>query len=78
MPEQASAPVGPRRVVERGRYYEDFEMGAVYAHHWGRTLSEGECQLFATATMNAVPLYFNKLHAERLGHPAVPAHPLLV
>jgi itaconyl-CoA hydratase len=78
MPDQASAPAGPRRVIRRGRFYEDFEMGAVYAHHWGRTLTEGECQLFATATMNAVPLYFNRLHAERLGHPAVPAHPLLV
>jgi acyl dehydratase len=28
--------------------------------------------------MNAVPLYFNELFAKKLGHPAVPAHPLLV
>src|SRR5712691_6896347 len=67
-----------RRVIERGRYYEDFKVGDVYRHHWGRTLTDGEAQLFATATMNAVPLYFNKLHAQALGHEAPPVHPLLV
>ena len=67
-----------RRTVERGRYYEDFKVGDLYRHHWGRTLTDGEAQLFATATMNAVPLYFNKLHAQALGHPAPPVHPLLV
>lgn len=66
------------RTVERGRYYEDFTVGDVYRHHWGRTLTDGECQLFATWTMNAVPLYFNKVHAAALGHPAPPAHPLFV
>lgn len=69
---------GPRRVVVRGRYYEDFTVGDVYRHHWGRTVEAAESQLFATATMNAVPLYFNKLHAQALGHPAPPIHPLLV
>jgi len=78
MPDAKTAPDGQRRLVQRGRYYEDFQVGDVYRHHWGRTLTDGECQLFATATMNAVPLYFNRLHAGRLGHPAVPAHPLLV
>ncbi len=64
--------------IERGRYYEDFALGEVYRHHWGRTLTDGECQLFATWTMNAVPLYFNKVHAAALGHPNTPAHPLFV
>ncbi len=71
-------PTGPRRTVERGRYYEDFKVGDVYQHHWGRTIEAAESQLFATATMNAVPLYFNKLHAKALGHDQVPVHPLLV
>ena len=66
------------RKIERGRYYEDFTVGDVYHHHWGRTLTDGECQLFATWTMNAVPLYFNRVHAAALGHPTTPAHPLLV
>jgi itaconyl-CoA hydratase len=69
---------GPRKVVERGRYYEDFSVGDVYRHHWGRTLTEGEARLFATATMNAVPLYFNALHAQALGHASPPVHPILV
>src|SRR5438105_9563415 len=67
-----------QRKIERGRYYEDFQVGDVYDHHWGRTLTEGECQLFATWTMNAVPLYFNRVHTAALGHPATPAHPLFV
>ena len=71
-------PEGPRRIVQRGGYYEDFQVGDIYPHHWGRTLEAAESQLFATATMNAVPLYFNRLHAQALGHERVPIHPLLV
>ena len=78
MAQTTAQPEGPRRTVERGRYYEDFTVGALYQHHWGRTLTDGEAQLFATATMNALPLYFNKLHAQALGHPSVPVHPLFV
>src|SRR2546423_11208219 len=69
----------PERKIRRtGRYYEDFNVGDTYHHHWGRTLTEGECQLFTTWTMNANPLYFNKEYARKLGHPAPPANPLLV
>src|SRR6201990_233 len=71
-------PKGPRKTFTRGRYYEDFTVGDLYRHHWGRTLTSAESQLFATATMNAVPLYFNRLHAQALGHEEVPLHPLLV
>ena len=74
MPDVTSGPAGVRRTVQRGRYYEDFQVGDLYRHHWGRTLTQGECQLFATGTMNAVPLYFNELFAKKLGHPQVPAH----
>ncbi|TMB10892.1 MAG: MaoC family dehydratase, partial [Deltaproteobacteria bacterium] len=31
------SPASSRRIVERGRYYEDFNVGDVYRHHWGRT-----------------------------------------
>src|SRR5437764_12838108 len=78
MAQQTAVPAGPRRMVERGRYYEDFRVGDVYRHHWGRTLTDGEAQLFATATRKAVLLYFNKLHAENLGHAAPQMHPPLV
>src|SRR2546423_7158570 len=69
----------PERKIRRtGRYYEDFNVGDAYRHHWGRTLTEGECQLFTTSTMNANPLYFNREYARALGHPACPVNPLLV
>jgi itaconyl-CoA hydratase len=67
-----------RKIRRTGRYYEDFEVNDTYRHHWGRTLTEAECQLFTTWTMNANPLYFNREYAKALGHAACPANPLLV
>ncbi|WP_157370452.1 MaoC family dehydratase [Vulgatibacter incomptus] len=70
--------MGGRRVVSYGRFYEDFEVGSVLDHHWGRTITQAEGQLFATWTMNASPLYFNEVYARAQGHPTTPIHPLLV
>lgn len=67
-----------RRMARTGRYFEEFTVGDTYHHHWGRTLSEAECHLFTTWTLNANPLYFNREYARSLGHPACPANPLLV
>ncbi len=69
--------MGERKAPVRGRYYEDFAVGDRYRHHWGRTLTEGEAALFSTWTMNYNPLYFNKVYARSLGHPAPPVNPLL-
>lgn len=66
------------RMRQTGRFLEDFSVGDTYRHHWGRTLTEGECVLFTTWTMNANPLYFNRAYAQSLGHPTCPANPLLV
>lgn len=67
-----------RRVVQYGRYFEDFREGETFRHHWGRTLTEGDCSLFTTWTMNANPLYFNKVYAQANGFRDSPANPLLV
>lgn len=67
-----------RKVIQRGRYLEDFEVGARYDHHWGRTLTAGEAVMFTTWTQNANPLYFNAEYAQAHGHPAPPVNPLLV
>lgn len=67
-----------RKLTPTGRYYEQFQVGDTYRHHWGRTLTEAECQLFTTWTQNANPLYFNRPYAQSLGHPRSPANPLLV
>jgi len=70
--------MGSRKIIQYGRFYEDFEPGAHLDHHWGRTLTQAEAQLFATWTMNASPLYFNEVYARSLGHPTTPVPPLLV
>lgn len=67
-----------RRVVETGRYFEEFSEGDVFKHHWGKTISSAESSIFSNWTMNACPLYFNKVYAQSLGHPETPVHPLLV
>ncbi len=48
-----------------GRYYEDFEVGAVYEHRPGRTISESDNSWFTLLTMNQHPLHFDKVYAER-------------
>ncbi len=65
-----------RKIPVRGRFYEDFNVGDRYRHHWGRTITEGEAALFATWTMNVNPLYFNRVYAQSLGHPTTPVSPL--
>jgi len=64
-------------LVERGNQYEDFAEGDSFAHHWGRTLTEGDATLFAALTLAYNPLYFNAEHARAEGHPDLVVHPLL-
>lgn len=42
-----------------GRYYEEFEIGAVYRHWPGRTITEHDNTWFALMTMNQHPLYID-------------------
>ena len=65
----------PRR---KGHFFEDFEVGRVFEHHWGRTLNEGDNSLFSTLTLHFNPLYFNAEYARAHGHPGVVLNPLLV
>ena len=62
----------------KGNTYEDFEVGMVFQHHWGRTLNEGDNSLFTTLTLHFNPLYFNEPYAKAHGHPGVVVNPLLV
>lgn len=50
--------MAPRSMVE-GRYYEDFQVGDVYAHPVGRTITEADNVWFTTITMNASPLHLD-------------------
>lgn len=52
--------VGPRRYRETfGRYYEDFEVGDVYEHRPGKTVTEYDNHLFTLLTLNTHPLHFD-------------------
>jgi acyl dehydratase len=48
-----------------GKYYEELEMGAVYKHSIGRTITETDNVLFSTLTMNTQPLHLNEDFASR-------------
>ena len=50
-------------IVQRGLYYEEFEVGAVYAHRPGRTATEADNVLFSTLTMNAQPLHLDAAYS---------------
>lgn len=43
-----------------GRYYEEFEIGAVYQHWPGRTITEHDNTWFALLTMNQNPLFIDR------------------
>jgi acyl dehydratase len=62
----------------KGNRYEDFEIGRVYNHHWGRTLNDGDNSLFSTLSMSFNPLYFNAGYAQAHGHGGVVLNPMLV
>jgi len=58
-------PVGPHRYRESfGRYFEDFEVGDVYEHRPGRTITETDNTWFTLLTMNTHPLHFDKEYAK--------------
>lgn len=52
--------VGPQRYRETfGRYYEDFEVGDIYEHRPGKTVTEYDNHLFTLLTLNTHPLHFD-------------------
>ncbi|MET0295415.1 MAG: MaoC family dehydratase [Phenylobacterium sp.] len=62
----------------KGRLYEDFVVGEVRAHHWGRTITESDTILFSTLTLSYNPHYTNRAYAQAHGHPDLVVNPLLV
>ena len=58
--------VGPNRYREQfGRFYEDFQVGDVYEHRPGRTITETDNTWFTLLTMNTHPMHFDKEYAAR-------------
>lgn len=46
-------------IVQRGLYFEEFEVGARYLHRPGRTATEADNVLFSSLTMNAQALHLD-------------------
>jgi acyl dehydratase len=66
--------IAPGRFRESyGRYYEDFEVGHVYEHRPGRTITENDNIWFTLLTMNTHPLHFDNAYAAKseFGKPLV-------
>ncbi len=66
--------VGPKRFRESyGRYLEDFNVGDVYEHRPGRTITQYDNTAFTLLTMNQHPLHFDEEYAAKseFGKPLV-------
>lgn len=50
-------------IVQRGLYFEEFELGARYLHRPGRTATEADNVLFTTLTMNTQSLHLDAAFA---------------
>ena len=58
--------IGPQRYREDpGRYFEDFQIGDVYEHWPGRTVSEADNIWFTNLTMNTHPIHFDANYASK-------------
>ena len=58
--------VGPNRYREDyGRLFEDFEIGDIYEHRPGRSITEADNVWFTLLTMNTHPLHFDNTYSER-------------
>lgn len=64
MTEPEGAATG-RRVVQRGLWFEEFEVGTIYEHRPGRTVTEADNVLFTTLTMNTQPLHLDAFDSSR-------------
>jgi acyl dehydratase len=50
--------------MQFGRYYEEFEVGDVYKHWPGKTVTEFDDHMFCLLTMNHHPLHMDAHYAE--------------
>lgn len=78
-PEETAAAIKAKaKLWPRGNRYEDFAVGRVFKHHWGRTVTEADNILFTTLTLHFNPLYTNRDYAREHGHDELVVCPLLV
>lgn len=63
MTEPDPAPDGPR-IVQRGLYADELQIGATYEHRPGRTLGEADNVQFSTMTLNPQALHLDAAWSE--------------
>lgn len=51
-------------IVQRGLYFEEFDLGARYLHRPGRTATEADNVVFTTLTMNTQALHLDAAFAD--------------
>lgn len=79
MPDEIVAQLRRRaKPWKRGNTYEDFAVGQVFRHHWGRTLTQSDNILFTTLTLHYNPIYFNEEYARAEGKGGLAVCPLLL
>lgn len=54
--------------MQFGRYFEEFEVGAIYKHWPGRTITEFDDTWFSLMTMNQHPLHIDEHYASQTQH----------
>jgi len=61
------------RATQQGRYFEDFDVGDVYEHPYGRTVIDADNVWFTNLTMNTNPVHFDYAFAAQteFGRPLV-------
>jgi itaconyl-CoA hydratase len=65
-------------LVTKGHKFEDFAVGQVLVHHWGRTITAGDNAIFSTAMCNWNPMHLNAEFARAHGHADVVVNPMLL
>lgn len=65
-------------ILEKGNTFEEFELGRVFDHHWGRTMTQADNVLFNTSMCFWNPMMLNAPYAREHGHPDTPVNPMLV
>ncbi|NLV80739.1 MAG: MaoC family dehydratase [Rhodococcus sp.] len=63
MSENATGTGTEKRIIQRGLWFEEYELGAVYEHRPGRTITEADNTLFTTQTMNTQALHLDAAYA---------------
>lgn len=63
---QKAKKVGEKRYRESfGRYLEEFNVGDIYEHRPGKTITEADNHMFTLMTMNTHPIHFDEEYAKK-------------